>query len=305
MSSTLVGTEIGGEFTITKYIASGSFGDVYAGINKTTKESVALKIPIKNENKNGEKYILEELKIYENLHENKIGSRSNTNSTHIDNLHIPKIKIIKDKKLDKNILIMDLLGDSLDVKLHKSKCKKLPLKTIILLAIQMIEAVKYIHNNGYIHRDLKPDNFVMDIKNKRLYLIDFGLAKKYIKKRNKGHKFCGTGRYASIAAHKGYEQCRKDDLEAIAYLLIYLFNGALPWQNIKNKNKEEKYKLMMKKKIETSEETLCDQLPRQFLVYLNYVKTLDFNEDPLYDKLIGMFKQLFKNKNYKNTNFEW
>lgn len=300
MSSTLVGTEIGEDndkYTITKYIASGGYGDVYEGINKHTNESVALKIPIKTDIKNGEKYILEELKIYENLHKHKNSVKSL--------LHIPKIKIIKDKSLDKNILIMDLLGDSLNVKLSKSKCKKLPLKTIILLAIQMIQSIKYIHNNGYIHRDIKPDNFVMDIKNNILYLIDFGLAKKYIKKFNKEHKFCGTARYASIAAHKGYEQCRKDDLEAIGYLLVYLFNGKLPWQNIKNKCKEERYKMMMKKKIETNEEILCNQLPREFLVYLNYVKTLNYNEEPLYDKLILMFKQLFKNKNYKTISFEW
>jgi serine/threonine protein kinase len=288
MSSSLVGTEINdGQYTITKYIASGSYGDVYVGTSKD-KETVALKIPIKTDTKNGEKYILEELKIYKRLHKNKCPDK-------ID-IHIPKINIVNDKDMDKSILVMDLLGDSLDVKLQKSKSKRMPLKNVILLAIQMIEAIKHIHSTGYIHRDLKPDNFVMDINNERLYCIDFGLSKKYSKTLTKNHKFCGTARYASIAAHKGYEQCRKDDLEAIAYILIYLFNGNLKWQNMKVKDKEEKYKLIMKRKTEISNEILCNNLPREFLVYLNYVRELSFNEEPLYDMIIQMFKRLLKKK---------
>lgn len=151
----------------------------------------------------------------------------------------------------------------------------------------MLDIMKFIHSCGYIHRDIKPDNFVIgyDIKSK-LYSIDFGLAKKFIKRGTNGehipfktgYKFCGTARYASIAAHKGHEQSRKDDLEAMGYVLIYLFCGTLPWQGIKHSQK--------RKKEEITEEKLYVNLPREFLVYLKYVRNLEFAEVPEYSSLI-------------------
>lgn len=290
----LVGTKIN-EYKITKYIASGSFGSVYSALDTLTNENVALKIPIKTKEKQGEKWLIDEAKVYIKLNKNK-GEENN----------ISKMKIIKNKELNKKIIVMDLLGDSLDAKLRKSKNKKFGIKTIIMLAIQMIESLKFIHDCGFIHRDIKPDNFVMDAKDEnKLYCIDFGLAKKYINTFNKGHKFCGTGRYASIAAHLGDEQSRKDDLESIGYLLVYLFKSKLPWQNIKHKDKNERYRLMLEKKVSISEEELCKQMPKEFLIYLKYVKTLDFDEKPLYNSLIKMFKKLLNSKKYRNLNYEW
>jgi serine/threonine protein kinase len=298
--SSLIGFEING-YTITKYISSGSFGDVFSAKNNKTNENVALKIPIKNKEKDGERWLLEEAKVYIEL-----------NKERSSECGISNMKIIKNKELDKKIIIMDLLGPSLDNILDNIKIKKFRLKSVILLAIQMIELLKYIHDKGYIHRDIKPDNFVMDYENKsKLYCIDFGLAKKYIKKNDehisfrKGGKFCGTARYASLAAHKGYEQSRKDDLESIGYLLVYLYRGKLPWQSIKSKDKQEKYRMIMEKKDEITEEKLCEQLPREFLIFFKYVKSLDFDEKPRYQSLINMFKKLFNSKNYKDDNLEW
>jgi len=296
--TSLIGTEVN-SYTITKYISSGSFGDVFLGKHKTTSEEVAIKIPINNSEKNGEKWLLEEAKVYNALNKDKT-----------EDCGVANMKVVKNKDLDKKIIIMDLLGPSLENLLHKNK--KFRLKTVILLAIQMIELLRYIHDKGYIHRDIKPDNFVVDKDTgSKLYCIDFGLAKKYIKKNNqhvsfkKRNKFCGTARYASIAAHKGYEQSRKDDLEAIGYLLIYLFRGKLPWQNMKHKDKKEKYKMILESKENISDEELCEQLPREFLVYFKHVKTLDFDERPRYQALINMFKKLYNHKNYKNLKLEW
>lgn len=298
IDKTLIGKNING-YTITKYISSGSFGDVFVGVYDKTKQPVALKIPIKNKDKDGEKWLLEEAKVYNALNKDKS-----------DECGIANMKIIKNKELDKKVIVMDLLGPSLDSILEKRK--KFRLKSIILLAIQMIELLRFIHDKGYIHRDIKPDNFVMDYDTEsKLYCIDFGLAKKYIKKNEehisfkKGGKFCGTARYASLAAHKGYEQSRKDDLEAVGYLLVYLYRGKLPWQSIKNKDKKERYNMIMEKKESISEEELCEQLPREFLIFFKYVKTLDFDERPRYQSLIKMFQKLFDSKNYKNDNLEW
>jgi serine/threonine protein kinase len=296
--TSLIGTDIN-SYTITKYISSGSFGDVFSARHKKTNEEVALKIPINTEEKNGEKWLLEEAKVYNALNKDKE-----------TDCGVANMKVMKNKELNKKIIVMDLLGPSLEDII--SKRKKFRLKTIILLAIQMIELMRYIHERGYIHRDIKPDNFVMDKNNNnKLYCIDFGLAKKYLKRNDehisfkKGNKFCGTARYASIAAHKGNEQSRKDDLEAIGYLLIYLYRGKLPWQNLKHKDKKERYRMILEKKESISEEELCDQLPREFLVYFKHVKTLDFDEKPRYQALINMFQKLYDFKNYRNGSLEW
>jgi serine/threonine protein kinase len=289
----LIGTDIN-NYTITKYISSGSFGDVFEAKNKKTGELVALKIPIKNEERDGQKSLIDEGNIYK-----KIMSRENG---------IAEMKVIKDK--DRKIIVMDLLGSSLESLLETHK--KIGMKTIILLSISMLDIIKHIHNHGYIHRDIKPDNFVIgyDDANK-LYCIDFGLSKRYITKNNEHisfsntRKFVGTARYASIAAHKQKEQSRKDDLESIAYILVYLYKGKLPWMGIKNKDKKEKYRLIGEKKDKTKEEELCSGMPKEFVVFLKYVKNLDFNEKPHYSALKKMFMNLYKSRNYKNNNMEW
>lgn len=289
----LIGTDIN-NYIITKYISSGSFGDVFEAKNKKTGELVALKIPIKNEERDGQKSLIDEGNIYK-----KIMSRENG---------IAEMKVIKDK--DRKIIVMDLLGSSLETLLETHK--KIGMKTIILLSISMLDIIKHIHNHGYIHRDIKPDNFVIgyDDANK-LYCIDFGLSKRYITKNNEHisfsntRKFVGTARYASIAAHKQKEQSRKDDLESIAYILVYLYKGKLPWMGIKNKDKKEKYRLIGEKKDKTKEEELCSGMPKEFVVFLKYVKNLDFNEKPHYSALKKMFVNLYKSRNYKNNNMEW
>jgi serine/threonine protein kinase len=294
----LIGSTIN-SYTITKYINSGSFGDVFQAEHNKTKEIVALKIPIQTDTKNGQKWLLEEAKVY-----NCLNSDTNGKSVGVANM-----KVIKNK--DKKIIVMDLLGPSLENLLKQHK--KFRLKSIILLAIQMIDVIKYIHNCGYIHRDIKPDNFVIGHEDKsKIYCIDFGLAKKYIKKGTEQHvsfkkdyRFCGTARYASIAAHMGYEQSRKDDLEAIGYLLIYLFRGNLPWQGIKHKDKKERCRLIQKQKEEIKEEDLCDKLPKEFMIYLKYVKSLDFDDKPHYTSLKNMFVKLYNTKGYRSNKFDW
>jgi|UniRef100_A0A6C0DUB4 casein kinase 1 len=289
----LLGTNIN-EYTIIKYISSGSFGNVFEAKNNKTNEMVALKIPIKNEIKDGQKSILDEGKIYKQISNREQG--------------ISQVKVISHK--GKKIIVLDLLGSSLESLL--SKHKKFGMKTIINLGISMIKIMKYIHSCGYIHRDLKPDNFVTGYEDKsKLFCIDLGMAKKYIKKNGEHNtfnihsKFCGTARYASISAHKFYEQSRKDDLEAIGYILVYLYKGVLPWQNIKHKDKRERYKLIGEKKEALSEEEICSGMPKEFFVYLKYVRSLDFDEKPHYSSLIKMFKKLYESREYKTNKLEW
>lgn len=289
----LIGTVIN-KYIITRYINSGSFGDVYEARDKSTNELVALKIPIKNDNRDGMSSLLDEAKVYKHIMNRENG--------------IPNMKVTKYK--ERKMIVMDLLGDSIETLITKHK--KFGLKSIIYLAIHLLEILKYIHSCGYIHRDIKPDNFVLDYKNKKkLYCIDFGLSKRYINKNGKHinfsneKKFCGTARYASIAAHESCEQSRKDDLESLGYILVYLFKGKLPWQNIKHDDKKERYKLIGEKKKQVSEEELCKNMPKEFVVFLKYVRNLDFDEKPPYTAFIRMFKKLYESRNYKNDKLDW
>ena len=134
-------------------------------------------------------------------------------------------------------MVMDLLGPSLEDLFTFCK-RKFTLKTVVMLGEQMVQRLEYLHNNHFIHRDMKPDNFLVGVGKKEymLYIIDFGLAKRYRDPKTGEHipyrdnkSLTGTARYASVNTHLGIEQSRRDDLESICYILIYFLKGTLPW----------------------------------------------------------------------------
>ncbi len=138
--------------------------------------------------------------------------------------------------------------------------------TVFHLAIQIISRLEQIHRKGFVHRDLKANNFMVSARDGRkiIYIIDFGLSKKYMDLKTGKHiplkggkSLVGTARYASMASHDGFEQCRRDDLESLGYLLIYFLLGKLPWQGIQNSNKNEKYQEIGRLKRKTSIQELC------------------------------------------------
>ena len=133
-----------------------------------------------------------------------------------------------------------------------------------------------MHKKGFLHRDIKPENFLIGQKKKNfiIYLIDFGLAKRYKNIKTgehipflEGKQLTGTARYASIYTHLGKEQSRRDDLESLGYILIYLLNGVLPWNGVKGNTKNEKYKNIFEIKKETVPKDLCKDLPGKLLFY--------------------------------------
>ena len=177
-----------------------------------------------------------------------------------------------------------------------------------MLGYQMVYILQYIHDRHIIHRDIKPDNFVMGLKryNDRLYILDFGLAKKYRSSRTliqypyiKKKKLTGTARYASIHALEAYEQSRRDDLESVGYVLMYFLRGSLPWQGLKVKSKEDRYKRILEKKKETSSEELCRGYPHEFYQYVEYSKNLEYEDNPDYDMLKQLFIDVIKHINAK------
>ena len=204
---------------------------------------------------------------------------------------------------DYNILVMQLMGKSLEDLFNKKL--KFSVKTTALLGYQMITVLQYIHDRHIIHRDIKPDNFVMGLNqdNANLYLLDFGLAKKYRSSKTlqqypyiKKKKLTGTARYASIHALEEMEQSRRDDLESVGYVLMYFLRGNLPWQGLRIKSKEDRYKKILDKKKETSSEELCKNFPDEFREYLEYSRNLSYTEDPKYDKFKNKFYNLVCNK---------
>ena len=179
----------------------------------------------------------------------------------------------------------------------------------------MIEILEYIHNRNIIHRDIKPDNFVIGLNEKRkyIYILDFGLSKKYRNSKTLKHypiikskNLTGTARYASINALNGLTQSRRDDLEAIGYVLLYFLRGRLPWQGIPVRTKEERYKKIMDKKIATSAEELCQGFPQQFTDFINYTRQLQYEQDPDYYYLKNLFLKVLNNQGFKiDCYYDW
>ena len=159
-----------------------------------------------------------------------------------------------------------------------------------------------------IHCDIKPDNFLMRMgkRGNRVNIIDFGLAKKYIDPQTRNHipyrknkSLTGTARYASINTHLGVEQSRRDDLESLGYVLMYFCRGDLPWQGIKAAIKRQKYDRIMEKKMTTSTEDLCRGFPKEFVDFLDYTRSLMFNDNPNYAYLRNLFREWFARKGFQ------
>ena len=201
-----------------------------------------------------------------------------------------------------NILIMELLGQSLE-NLFQAQNKSFSIKTACMLGIQMIDRIEYVHSRKIIHRDIKPDNFVIGrgLKSHIVYILDFGLSKKYWSVSHKCHlpfikgkKLTGTARYASINALSGCEQSRRDDLESIGYIIMYFIRGSLPWQGLKVNKKEDRYKKICEKKKETSAKDLCAGFPSEFETFVSYTRNLQFTEVPNYSYLRSLLKTVLK-----------
>ncbi|CAB3378895.1 Hypothetical predicted protein [Cloeon dipterum] len=215
---------------------------------------------------------------------------------------------------DYNVMVMELLGPSLE-DLFNFCSRRFSLKTVLLLADQLISRIDFIHSRNFIHRDIKPDNFLMGLgkKGNLVYIIDFGLAKKYRDGRTHQHilyrenkNLTGTARYASISTHLGIEQSRRDDLESLGYVLMYFNRGSLPWQGLKAATKRQKYERISEKKMGTPIEELTRGYPAEFATYLYYCRSLRFEERPDYNYLRQMFRSLFHRQGFTyDYVFDW
>ena len=269
------------KYLIRKKIGKGSFGTVYQGINTSNNEKIALKVEKREKNDSG---------TLEN---------ETLRLVYLQGEGVPCVYCYGNN-LYHNLLVEELLGKSLE-DLFNLYGKPFSLKTVCVLGIEMIKRIQYIHSKYYIHRDIKPDNFMIGRgqNEKKIYIIDFGLAKKYYSVSKAQHiKFItgkhliGTARYCGRNAHRGYEQGRRDDIESIGYVLMYFLLGVLPWQGLKVRKNEDHFEKIAQKKYSTSFEELTSGQPEEFLLFFKHVEKLEFEDQPNYIYLIGLFQKV-------------
>ncbi|XP_058737954.1 casein kinase 1-like protein 10 [Vicia villosa] len=286
---------IAGKFKLGRKIGSGSFGELYIAVNVQTGEEVAVKLePVKTKHPQ----LHYESKLYMLL-------QGGTGVPHLKWFGVEG---------DYNVMAIDLLGPSLE-DLFNYCNRKLTLKTVLMLADQLINRVEYMHSRGFLHRDIKPDNFLMGLGRKanQVYIIDYGLAKKFRDLQTHKHipyrenkNLTGTARYASVNTHLGIEQSRRDDLESLGYVLMYFLRGSLPWQGLKAGTKKQKYDRISEKKMTTSIEVLCKSYPSEFGSYFHYCRSLRFEDKPDYSYLKRLFRDLFIREGYQfDYIFDW
>ena len=278
-----------------KQIGQGSFSDIFEGENILTGEKVAIKLEYNQNNNN--QLLYQEAKYLYLLRK------------------CPGIIDIISYGVRKyfNVLIEPLLGKNLYALFLEHK-KQFTLKDICLISLQCINILEGVHSKGIIHCDIKPENFVIGEKDKRvIYLLDFGLSKKYRSDRTKKQlmyiitkTMTGTARYASRNANSGLEVSRRDDLESLCYMILYFLIKKLPWQGITAKTLEKRYKKIYEKKVELEQLDEFKKIPLQIQNFIKYCRNLRFNQDPDYKRIKNFFYDLMKENIIINDgDFSW
>jgi serine/threonine protein kinase len=273
-----------GRWSLTKRLGAGSFGEIYMAEDRSSSIKVAVKL---EDTVTKSPQLLAEAKILRSLR---------------DLPSLPRV-IWYGTEGQFNILVMTLLGQSLEEILNAAG-RQLSLRGTMQVAEEMLQRVEDVHAKDVIHRDIKPENFLVgrNTEARNLYIIDFGLAKRYRDVRTGMHipykeekSLTGTARYASLNTHLGLEQSRRDDLEALGYIFVYLQRGKLPWQGLPKSSHKDQYRGIMEVKMRTALPALCQDLQPEFCSFLQYCRMLKFEEAPDYTYLKRLLKTICSN----------
>ena len=282
------------KYKVKKKLGEGAFGEVYLGKAIENNVYVAMKV--------------EPRKIAKPILESEAFLLYS-----IAGIGIPAIKSFGKVK-NYTVLVEPLLGKSL-FDIFAENHKQMPFEDICLIGKQIMDRIQWVHSKYIVHRDIKPDNFLIGRTDPNvIYLIDFGLSKKYRSSVTNKHirfgftgKLTGTVRFASANALRGGEQSRRDDIESIGYMLVYFMKKRLPWQGVTGTRKMERYLKIYKMKKHTTPEQLCEGLPPEMTEYMKYAKSLEFEQEPDYKYLRKLFSKMLKR--YHKTNdqliFSW
>lgn len=276
-------------------IAIGKYGKVFEVYLKKEREDCAVKI---SQKERGEKSnILKERNILKLLDKEE---------------GFPRFKdmIWFD---DYELLIMSLLGPNLRTLLNL-KGGKFELKTVLMIGIQTIQRIERLHDKGFLHCDIKPENFVIgltELNQNIIHMIDFGFSRSYLDidgshiEPNASEYISGSPYYLSTNAHAGVSPSRRDDLVSLGYMLLEMINGKLPWAKVEGSYEERVYAAYQIKK-KTGNKRLCKGMPKEFLIFFDYVTNLGFTEKPDYAYLIRLFRMMLAEKNLEEDgNFSW
>jgi serine/threonine protein kinase len=273
---------IGDSYVLKQRIGSGSFGDVHIGENIKSHCQVAIKLEDI------------EARVPQLAHESHVYGCL-AGGTGIPRLHW------SGSTATHKVIVMDLLGESLEE--HLAKLHRFSLKTVIMLADQMLSCLEYMHSKNFIHRDVKPDNFLMGSGNSttQVFMIDYGLSRRYRDPNTHAHiplvegrPLTGTARYASLAVAQGLEPSRRDDLESLGFVMLYLLRGSLPWMGFQALDAQAQFAQARDMKARLTIEQLCADLPEPFVRYFAIVRALEFAARPNYAELRQMFRHLFR-----------
>ena len=251
-------------FSVEKLIGQGNFGVIYRARDKETSKKVAIKL-IKY--KSGINELQNEIKVLSKLQ----GGEG-----------IPNLEW---SSKNSNFYAMNLLGECINDRFIKDN-KFISESNFALLSEQLLQRLKFIHGRSIIHRDIKPHQLMLNRKKRsKLFLIDFGLSKQFQSSNgthiaySEGRPFAGTFNYASLHAHLGIQQSRRDDLESYTYVLAYFINGDLPWRLKLSTQNEASIKKM---KMSLKPQELFPNRPHLSKIF-SYIRSLKFDECPDYD----------------------
>lgn len=281
------GTLLAKKYRLEKMIGGGGFGQIYRATDIDMGTVVAAKVEPQSEDAG--RMVLEQMVLTK-----LVGTRHSPRLYASGWLHTY------------NFIVMQMLGRNLTELRKAQSDRRFTVHTTVRVGIQIVEALKAVHDLGFLHRDVKPSNMCVGIGEHRriIYLVDFGMTRQFrmsngnFRKERVYAAFRGTMRYVSLSVHERKEQGPVDDLWSVFYTLVELAEGSLPWRTITDHDE------IFKMKRASTYGNLCRNLPRSFETFPLLLRGLCYTSIPDYAKLIASLKRCCKLVD-DEADFEW